>query len=121
MNREQYDQANGRELQEAINLLLQQFPALAGREVRLRSILAPLVTRVASNARDYELLGLRTADEMAVEWNVSTRRAQAFIADLHSRRGVGRRIGKLWVLSADEAARYRPGLGGRPRRSAIEE
>lgn len=115
MNRETYDRMNEQELQQAIDLLQQQFPALNGREVRLRSVLAPMVARIASHARAYELLGIRTADEMAAEWGVSTRRAQAFIAALHERHGVGRRIGKLWVLSADEAATHRPGAGGRPR------
>lgn len=118
MNRDTLDSMNARELQQAVNLLLQQFPALAGRETRLMSVLRPMADRIASNARAYELLGIRTADEMAAEWNVSARRAQAFIADLHARHGVGRRIGKLWVLSADEAGRYRPGEAGRPRKSA---
>ena len=117
MNKTSYESMNERELQQAIDLLQQQFPALAGREVRLMSVLKPLVASVASNTRAYELLGIRTAEDMAVEWDVSVRRAQAFIASLHERHGVGRRFGKLWVLSADEAGRHRPGAGGRPRKT----
>ena len=115
MNRKQYDSVIESELHQAISLLQQQFPALAGREVRIGSVLRPLVANVASHTRAHELLGLRTADELAEDWGVSVRRAQAFIASLHERFGVGRRIGKLWVLSPAEAESHRPGKPGRPK------
>ena len=103
MDKRSYDDMNTRELEQAIDLLQQQFPALTGREVRLRSVLKPLTQRVASNTRAYELLGIKTANEMAAVWRVSVRRAQAIIAARHERFGVGRLIGKTWVLSAEEA------------------
>lgn len=103
MNKTAYDDMNTRELEQAIDLLQQQFPALTGSEVRLRSILKPLIQRVASNTRAYELLGIKTAEDMALVWRVSLRRAQAIIANRHERFGTGMRIGKTWVLSAEEA------------------
>ena len=115
MDKSTLDRMNEAELQQAINLLQSQFPQLTGRETRLRSILAPLVAHIASNTRAYELLGIRTAPEMAVEWGVTPRRAQAFIAEQNKRWGVGRMIGKTWCLSADEAERIRPAQGGRPK------
>lgn len=103
MNREQFTSTSSRELVDAINLMIELFPALTGREVRIRSVLAPLAQRAASNSASFELLNLCTADEMAPEWGVSASRARAIIADRHERFGVGRKIGKTWVLSAREA------------------
>lgn len=94
---------NEHEVVNAISLLIDQFPQLTGREIRLRSILNPLAQRIASNTRAYELLGIKTAEEMADVWGVSVRRARAIIANRHERFGVGRQIGKTWVLSAAEA------------------
>lgn len=85
-------------------------------EPRLRQALDVLTQRIASNTRSYELLGIRTAEELADEWQVSRRRAQAFIANLHDRWGTGRKIGGVWCLSAEEALTHRPAANsGRPR------
>jgi len=105
MNRQQFTESQAAELDQAISSLVDQFPQLTGREVRIRTILSKLQLRSASNSRAFELLNLRTADELAEEWGVSKRRAQAIIAHRHERFGVGRKFGKTWVLSADEADR----------------
>lgn len=117
MNKQSYDRMNEQELQQTIDLLQSQFPQLEGRGVRLRSILAPLVAHIASNTRAYELLGIKTAPEMAEVWGVTPRRAQAFIAARNARFGEGRMIGKTWCLSADEAERIRPAPSGRPKQT----
>lgn len=62
--------------------------------------------------REIELL---STDELATKWAVSKRRVQAHIVTLHERFGVGRKVGRDWLLSADEAERHRPGSTGRPR------
>ena len=114
-----YDQMNETEIDGAIERII---PHGAGTvtEPRLRQALTVLAQRIASNTRAYELLGIRTAEELADEWNVSRRRAQAFIATLHERWGVGRKIGNIWCLSADEAVTHRPTRPGRPRKHADE-
>jgi hypothetical protein len=102
MNRPQYDESQRAELDQAIAGLVEQFPALTGREVRLRTILSKLQQRSASNSRAFELLNIRTAEDLAPEWGVSVRRAQAIIAHRHERFGVGRKFGRTWALSAQE-------------------
>ncbi len=119
MNRETYDQMNASEIDSAVNRLLPH-GAGAVTEPRLRQALTVLAQRIASNTRAYELLGIRTAEELAEEWGVSRRRAQAFIATLHERWGVGRKIGNMWCLSADEATTHRPAQPGRPRKQLDE-
>lgn len=117
MNRETYDQMNQQAIDEAVDRLL---PNGAGTvtEPRLRQALTVLTQQIANNTRAYELLGIRTSDELAEEWGVSRRRAQAYIATLHERWGVGRKIGGVWCLSADEAATHRPAeKAGRPARA----
>lgn len=70
---------------------------------------------VVINARDYKPLEFRTSDEAAKMWGVTVRRAQAHIALLNARFGVGRKVGRDWLLSADEAERHPPRQGaGRP-------
>jgi hypothetical protein len=111
-----YDAMTAAEIDSTIDRLL---PHGAGTvtEPRLRQALDVLAQRIASNTRAYELLGIRTADEMAEEWRVSRRRAQAYIAMLHERFGVGRKIGNVWCLSAEEAGTHRPAENaGRPKR-----
>lgn len=116
MNKSQYDQLQTAKLNEAINSLVELFPQLVGREVRLRSILTKLQHSSASNARAYELLGLRDTEELSQLWGVSMRRVTAHCKTLHEQFGVGRKFGKTWVLTADEAERHRPAAkAGRPK------
>lgn len=116
MDRETYDQMNVNEIDSAVEHII---PHGAGTvtEPRLRQALTVLTQRIASNTRAYELLGIRTAEELANEWGVSRRRAQAYIATLHDPWGVGRKIGNTWCRSAEEAATHRPAQPGRPRKA----
>lgn len=116
MDKAAFDQMNEQEIASTVERLLPH-GAGAVTEPRLRQALAVLVARVASNTRAYELLGIRTAEELAAEWNVSRRRAQQYIATQHARWGVGRKIGNMWTLSAEEAATHRPSTTGRPRKA----
>ncbi len=119
MNRDTYDQMNASEIDGAVERIIPHGVG-AVTEPRLRQALTVLAQRIASNTRAYELLGIRTAEELAEEWGVSRRRAQAFIATLHERWGVGRKIGNMWCLSADEATTHRPAQPGRPRKQLDE-
>ena len=115
MKKSQYERSQTAELNEAIDSLVEQFPQLVGREIRIRSILTKLQHSSASNTRAYELLGLRDSDELHHFWGVSMRRVTAHCQTLHERWGAGRKFGKTWVLTADEAERHRPAAkAGRP-------
>ena len=116
MKKPQHDQLQAAALNEAINSLVEQFPQLLiGREIRIRSILTKLQHGSASNTRAYELLGLCASDDLAQLWGVSMRRVTAHCQTLHERWGAGRKFGKTWVLTADEAERHRPTKAGRPK------
>jgi hypothetical protein len=115
MNKPQHDQLQSDELNEAINSLVEQFPQLAGREIRIRAVLTKLQHGSASNTRAYELLGLCASNDLAQLWGVSMRRVTAHCQTLHERWGVGRKFGKTWVLTADEAERHCPTKAGRPK------
>ena len=110
MNRKQYETAIKQEIAATVDRLMPHGGGATVTEVRLRSALDTLAQRVASASRAYELLGVRTSEEMAEEWGVSERQSQAFIATLHERLGVGRNIGGTWVLSAAEAESYKPDM-----------
>lgn len=114
MDKQSYEQLIDQEIADVLAALIPHGGGATVTEVRLRSALAKLAQRVANHTRAYELLGIRTSEELAAEWGVTKRRVQAHIATLHERFGVGRKIGRDWVLSADEAARHRPGASGRP-------
>lgn len=117
MNKQSYQNLVQQEITNTIDRLLPYGGGATITETRLRSALDALATRIASYTRSYELLGIRTSDEMAEEWGVTVRRAQAHIATLHARFGVGRKVGRDWLLSADEAERHppRPGAGRPPK------
>lgn len=90
MNRQQFDQMQTASLEEAVEALIALHPALAAREVRLRAALTKLQHESAANSAAFELLNIRTADDLAPEWRVSVRRAQAIIKNRHERFGGGR-------------------------------
>lgn len=115
MDKSTYDNMTQQAIDDAVDRLLPNGGGATVTEGRLRQTLAVLAQQVATATRAYELLGIRTSDELADEWRVSRRRAQAFIASLHDRWGVGRKIGGVWRLSAEEAATHRPAEPGRPK------
>lgn len=115
MNRATYEEAVQQEIEQAVLDFLPDSGLVP--EHRFRLALKRVADAIGTARRVYELDGLRTADELAEEWGVSRRRAQAFIATQHERWGTGKKIGNTWVLSADEAEQYHPGPPGRPRRT----
>lgn len=60
--------------------------------------------------------GLKNSEALAAEWGVTKRRVQAHIAYLNEHSNVGRKIGRDWYLTSEEAEQYRPGPSGRPRK-----
>lgn len=115
MDKQSYENLVKQEIANTIERLLPHGGGATVTEIRLRTALDTLATRIANHTRAYELLGIRTSDEMAEEWGVSKRRAQAHIATLNMRFGVGRKVGRDWLLSADEAERHPPRTtAGRP-------
>lgn len=117
MDKKLYQNLVQQEIANTIDRLLPHGGGATITETSLRSALDALATRIANHTRAYELLGIRTSDEMAIEWGVSKRRAQAHIATLHGRFGVGRKVGRDWLLSADEVERHPPRpSAGRPKR-----
>ena len=84
-------------------------------ETRLRHILKRVAAQSAQVTRSYELLNIRDTDDLMDSWGVSRRRVQAHCKNLHDRWGVGRKIGNIWLLSADEADSHAPGPAGRPK------
>lgn len=108
MDKQSYESLIESEIQSAVERLLPHGGGATITEVCLRSALDVLAQRIASHTRSYELLGIRSSDELAIEWNVSKRRVQAHIQSLHERFGIGRKVGRDWMLSADEAERHRP-------------
>lgn len=115
MNKQSYESLIEQEIQNTVDRLMPHGGGATITEHRLRSALDVLAQRIASHARAYELLGIRSSDELAEEWGVTKRRVQAHIAGLHERFGVGRKFGGIWCLSAEEAERHRPGPRGRPK------
>lgn len=115
MDKQSYESLINQEIANTIGRLLPHGGGATITETRLRTALDALAIRIANHTRAYELLGIRTSDEMAEEWGVSKRRAQAHIALLNARFGVGRKVGRDWLLSADEAERHPPRTtAGRP-------
>lgn len=108
MDKQQYESLIESEIRSTVNRLLPHGGGATITEARLRSALDALAQQIASHTRSYELLGIRSSDELAAEWNVSKRRVQAHIQSLHERFGVGRKFGRDWFLSAEEAERHRP-------------
>lgn len=103
------------ELDRAVELLTQNGITRRLTADALRRHLEHLVARVASAARSEALVSIRSAEDAAEAWGVTPRRAQAHIARLHERKGVGARVGRAWLLTEQEIAANRPGPPGRPR------
>lgn len=103
-------------MNDRIERALVALPALVFQDdaLGLQSLLEELYDAGADDLRAC----LRGTEDAADAWNVSTRRAQAHIAAIHERHGVAARIGRAWLITADEIERYRPGESGRPKKAA---
>jgi len=118
MDRQTFDAIINQEIAQAVETHL---PHGAGQmtAIRLRTALQTVAQRTEAAARAYYLGNLITVDDLAAQWGVSRRRAQAIAKQQHERWGKGMRIGNAYIFSADEIASMRPAeSAGRPRKHA---
>lgn len=52
--------------------------------------------------RNDALMGIMTAEDVAMHYNITPRRARALIRNRHDRFGVGMKAGNVWLISRDE-------------------
>lgn len=120
MNKQLYESLIEQDVDKFITTLMPHGGGATITEQLLRLHLKTLIQQIAYHTRSYELVNIRTSDQLAEEWGVSKRRVQAIITDRHERWGAGMKVGRDWILSADEAERYKPDPanrnGGRPRK-----
>ena len=115
MDRNTFEQMIEQEIDRAVETHL---PHGVGQmtAVRLRTALRIIAQRAETAARAYYLGNLRTVDDMAAQFGVSRRRAQAIAKAQHERWGRGMRVGNAYVFSEDEIESMRPApTRGRPR------
>lgn len=67
-----------------------------------------LLEDLYDGAQDDLLDDLVSAEQAAVRWDVTDRRARAHIARLHEKYGVGRQLGGAWVLRRAHVEKYAP-------------
>lgn len=58
--------------------------------------------------RAHALMGLMTAEDVALHFQISPRRARALIRNRHERFGVGMRFGNSWLVHQDELPEVAP-------------
>lgn len=97
MTTEQYDQAVATAIDNAV-VELGYIPS----PTRAEHVLTTLATIVARLSRDFHLLNLTTAAELAEKWHVTPRAVQQLAQRRHARFGVGMLIGGMWVFAIDE-------------------
>lgn len=113
MNRATYDSLVEQAIDEAAESIGEGRPSPA----RLHHALTVLTQRVASATRGYELLNLRSVDDLAEEFGVNRQRIRALAQERHERFGVGMKFGRSWLWSVSEIDAMRPALtAGRPRK-----
>lgn len=83
---------------------------------QLTQALRHVANQIAPLARNYWLTSLRTVDDLAAEFGVEKRRAQA-IAKAQNAKGYGQKIGDVYIFADDEleAMRPRPHAGRPPK------
>lgn len=117
MDRNTFDQMIDQDIEQTIETYL---PHGGGQmtALRLRTALRTIAQRAETAARAYYLGNLRTVDDLAAEYGVSRRRAQAIAKQQHERWGRGMRIGNAYIFSEDEMESMRPApTPGRPRKT----
>lgn len=67
---------------------------------------------------NYALLSLLTVEEVAVRFNISTRRVRAIARERHERFGIGWQVPgtNQWLFRPEEIEHLEPGPVGRPRK-----
>lgn len=116
MDRQTFDTMIEQDIDQTVETFL---PHGAGTmtDVRLRTALTNVAKRAESAARAYYLGNLRTVDDMAEQFGVSRRRAQAIAKHHHERWGKGMKVGGTYIFSEDEIESMRPAeSAGRPRK-----
>lgn len=116
MERSTFDQLIDRDIKQVIETHLSHGggPMTA---VRLRTALRTIAQRTETAARAYYLGNLRTVDDLAAQFGVSRRRAQAIAKAQHERWGKGMMVGGTYIFSEDEIESMRPAeTAGRPRK-----
>lgn len=119
MDRNTFDQMIEQDIDQAVETFL---PHGAGTmtDVRLRTALTNIAKRTETAARAYYLGNLRTVDDMAEQFGVSRRRAQAIAKDHHERWGKGMKVGGTYIFSEDEIESMRPAPhSGRPSQPRV--
>lgn len=117
MDKTTFDAIIKLEIAQAIETFL---PHGAGQmtAARLRTALQTIAKRTESAARAYYLGNLRTVDDLADQFGVSRRRAQAIAKHQHERWGKGMRVGNAYIFAEDEIEGMRPAsTRGRPRKA----
>jgi hypothetical protein len=109
MERRTLEQTINREIQQALDALLPRH-ASSGNVSRqeLQHRLRRFSERVMEASRDYYLESLRTCDDVADELGVSHEHLRELARHRHFHYGIGRKIGDMWVWTADEVEVIRP-------------
>lgn len=116
MNKQSYESLIEQDLDKVVTRFMPHGGGATITETALRLAMQTFAHQVASHTRSYELLNLMDTEGLADYWHVSRPRVIKHITHLHERWGVGRKVGRDWLLSTDEAERHRPGPVGRPRK-----
>lgn len=92
------------------NAMQAMFPHGAGQtnHTRVRHWLDKIAQIAFNHGRSYALLGLITANDVALHYNITERRARALIANRHQRFGIGMKLGNSWLLHRDELQQLQP-------------
>ena len=107
MDREHHWSIVEQEIEQAMAAM---FPHGAGttNHVRVQHWLDTIAQRAFEQDRQWSLLGLMTAEDVAAHYGISTRRARALIANRHQRFGVGMKAGNTWLVHRDELPQLAP-------------
>ena len=73
-----------------------------------------LLEEIYDAGQDDLMADLCDTQDAARAWNVTPRRANAHIAKLHERYGVGRQLGGAWVLRRQDIEAHKPDQRFRP-------
>lgn len=97
-------------ISQAVDDLLNGLGAGMVTEHRLRAALERLAHRVAADTENQVLLGLKTADELAEQFNVTPRRMRAIIRNRHKRWGSAWQVPgtNQWLVRPSEIESMRP-------------
>lgn len=110
MNREQAQQLIDDAVQSTVE-------ALGPANLRVHSQMEKLAARAFEVGRQYGLMSLLTAEDVAARFGITPRRIRARARLLHDRFGIGYQVPgtNQWLFTPEELVHLRPGSPGRPR------